>query len=161
MKINELKNYYPNMGTVEWISVRPNRGEAVIVKNKIFAIQNYGLADDRSSSSAGGKRQATLFQAEYLAVLKSLHPQSEISYQALRRNIAVSGINLNALSNRRIKIGQAIFEITGFCHPCSKMEMQLGVGAYNALRGHGGLTARIIESGEIALGDKVQVLIDD
>ena len=161
LKIIELKNHFPNAGKVEWIGVRPARDQNVVVKNQVLAIQDHGLRGDRSSAKSGGKRQATLFQAEYLTVLKSLHPQSKVTYEALRRNIVVSGINLNALINQTIKIGQSVFEITGYCHPCSKMEKQFGTGAYNALRGHGGLTAKIVEGGEIAVGDPINVLLDN
>ena len=70
----------------------------------------------------------------------------------------VSGINLLALKDRTFSIGGTILEYSGLCVPCSNMEKALGPGGYNAMRGHGGITARIIRGGTIALRDVVSVL---
>jgi MOSC domain-containing protein YiiM len=72
----------------------------------------------------------------------------------------VSGINLLALKDRRFQIGEVLLEGTGYCHPCSKMERNLGEGGYNAMRGHGGLTAKILRGGTIRLGDTVRLVIE-
>ncbi len=85
-------------------------------------------------------------------------PKTDINLADLRRNIAISGINLNALKGCTIQIGEAMLGITGFCHPCSKLEAQLGEGVFNALRGHGGLTAKVTNGGLIQIGDEIQVL---
>ena len=71
----------------------------------------------------------------------------------------ISGLNLLALKDRRVQIGQdVILAITGECHPCSRMEEELGPGGYNALRGHGGLTARIERGGRLRVSDAVLAL---
>lgn len=157
-KVAELKRHFPNGGKVEWIGIRSHKGSEIEEKSYIEAISERGLVGDKAGSRPGGKRQVTLFQAEYLQVISSLLPDLSVSYASLRRNIVVSGINLNALKDCQIKIGDATLEITGFCHPCSKLESQLGHGVFNALRGHGGLTAKVTESGRISVNDSVQVL---
>ncbi|MGH8476075.1 MAG: MOSC domain-containing protein [Methylococcales bacterium] len=65
----------------------------------------------------------------------------------LGRNLVIAGINLLALKNCRFRIGEVVLEATGLCHPCSKIETALGPGGLNAMRGHGGLTARVVERG--------------
>jgi len=92
-------------------------------------------------------------------VLESMTGQA-ISAELLRHNLAIKGINLLALKNRTFRIGEACFQGTGLCHPCSRMEAALGAGGYNAMRGHGGITARIISSGLIRVGDRLIVIAD-
>lgn len=114
-----------------------------------------GLQGDRYQTSTNGARQVTLIQAEHLSAIASYLGQSELDPSQLRRNIVVVGINLLALKGKRFRIGDAVLEWSGQCHPCSRMEEVLGVGGYNAMRGHGGITARIIGSGIIRIGDGV------
>ncbi|MFK7794508.1 MAG: MOSC domain-containing protein [Gammaproteobacteria bacterium] len=157
-KVAELKQHFPYLGKVEWIGVRLYKGSDIEQKSYIQAITDHGLEGDKAGQRPGGKRQVTLIQAEYVDVIRSLMPEADISLADLRRNIAISGLNLNALKDCTIQIGQSILEITGFCHPCGKLEKQLGEGVFNALRGHGGLTAKVIEGGLIRVDDEIKVL---
>jgi len=74
----------------------------------------------------------------------------------LRRNLVVSGINLIALKNARLQVGEAVLELVGPCQPCSRMEDTIGPGGYAAMRGHGGMTARVLVGGTMRVGDRVQ-----
>ena len=53
------------------------------------------------------------------------------------------------------RIGTAVLRGTGPCAPCSRMEEALGPGGFNAVRGHGGITAEVVRPGRVALGDSV------
>ena len=98
-----------------------------------------------------------MFQHEHLSVVASFLRRDNIDPVLLRRNIVVRGINLLALKDKKFQVGEAIFEMTGQCHPCSRMEEVLGEGGYNAMRGHGGITARVVSGGLISVGACVSV----
>jgi MOSC domain-containing protein YiiM len=146
-------------GRVVWIGLRPARRAPMLVVETAELVAGLGLAGDRYGR-AGGERQVTLAAAEALQALAShlglLHTPPEL----VRRNIVTRGINLLALKDRRFRVGQALLQGSGECHPCSRMEEALGTGGYNAMRGLGGITARVLEGGRIALGDAV-VRVDD
>ncbi len=111
-----------------------------------------GLENDRRTT---GKRQITLIQAEHLPVIAALCGLERVDPGRLRRNLVVAGINLWALRDRRFRIGPVVLHGTGACHPCSRMETALGPGGYNAMRGHGGITARVLSDGYVRVGDPV------
>lgn len=144
----------PRPGRVSWIGLRPARDVPMNEVAGADAVAGAGLVGDRYNSGSG-KRGITLIQAEHLPVIAALSGHGSVAPALLRRNVVVSGIPLVALKGRRFRIGQALFEGTDDCDPCSRMEAALGPGGYNAMRGHGGLCARILESGPIAVGDAV------
>lgn len=161
--LRTLFDQLPQTGKVRWIGVRPLHHTAssgkiekmsMQIVNLVEARANKGLVGDRYSGKSG-KRHVTLIQWEHLSVIASLLGRELVSPEQLRRNIAVEGINLLALKNKQFRIGNVLLEYTGLCEPCSAMEIAFGAGGYNAVRGHGGITARIIESGIIRLNDSV------
>lgn len=156
--IADLMQTFPRPGELAWIGVRPFRGAAMQELNSVQADANAGLAGDRYSGRSG-KRHVTLIQWEHLAVLSAL-TGLPVNAAMLRRNLAIKNINLLALKNRRFQIGEVILQATGLCQPCSRMESLLGAGGYNAMRGHGGLTAQILQGGLMTVGDTVTVLTD-
>lgn len=146
----------PQQGCVRWIGVRPaSRGE-VLQPDVVEARRDAGLTGDHARPGPRNARQVTFIQWEHLAVIASLIGR-DIAPAELRRNIAVSGINLFSLKNRRFRIGEAVFETTGWCQPCARLEENLGPGTFQAVRGHGGITARVLHSGIIRLGDTLIV----
>jgi MOSC domain-containing protein YiiM len=152
--LQELFTTLPQIGRVDWIGIRPERKAPMIELEVVQAIAGKGLSGDRYKSN-NGKRQVTLIQGEHLLTIASLLGKSFVTPELLRRNLVISRINLLALKDKSFRIGNCVLEYTGLCHPCSAMETTFGPGGYNAVRGHGGITARIIAGGEIKLQDAV------
>jgi MOSC domain-containing protein YiiM len=141
-------------GQAAWIGLRPARRATVQIVEEAELEAERGLVGDRYSR-AGGGRQVTLIAAESLAAIAGFLGRPAIDPADLRRNIVTRGINLLALKDHRFQIAEAVLETSGECHPCSRMEETLGVGGYNAVRGLGGITARVIEGGVIRVGDPI------
>jgi len=149
----------PQQGKVEWIGIRPKRLLEVCSVSEVTANPDTGLEGDHFKKSSTGKLQVTLIQQEHLDVVARILGKSEIPPELLRRNIVVSGINLLALKHQQFQVGEVLLETTGNCAPCSRMEENLGAGGYNIMRGHGGITAKIIQGGQIKIGDIVRLAL--
>lgn len=156
--IKQLIQTLPQTGRLEWIGVRPARNEVMKVVESARLVIGKGIIGDRFNGNINSKRQVTLLQQEHIAVIAALLHQQHVAPSLLRRNLMISGINLLALKDQYFSIGEIILKGTGYCHPCSKMETQFGAGGYNAIRGHGGITAKVIKEGSIRLQDKVQFI---
>ena len=156
--IEQLRGRIPQVGKVMWIGISSSRRAEIESVTSVTARVGTGLEGDHHAQGGNSKRQVTLIQAEHLPVVAALSGHDQVPAELLRRNIVVSGINLIALKDQQFRIGGAVLEGTAPCSPCSLMEKQLGPGGYNAMRGHGGLCAVVVEEGEIRLGDEVALL---
>ncbi|GAB3336930.1 MOSC domain-containing protein [Larkinella ripae] len=156
--LKHLIENFPRPGRVEWIGIRPTRKAPLKTVSEVEVSEEKGLVGDHYSGRSGN-RHVTLIQAEHLPVVAAMTGHDTIDPGLLRRNIVISGLNLLALKDHHIQIGKdVLLEITGYCHPCSRMETNLGPGGYNAMRGHGGLTARVLRGGTVQKDDAVTVL---
>ena len=159
-ELARLMARFPRAGTVAWIGVRPARGVEMQPVDVAEAQPGRGLVGDRYRVAMGGtgKRGVTLIQAEHLPAIAALSGHGALSPAVFRRNVVVEGIPLVALKDRRFRLGELLLEGTGPCDPCSRMEDALGTGGYNAMRGMGGICARIVEGGTLRRGDAVIAL---
>ncbi|HTI49715.1 MAG TPA: MOSC domain-containing protein [Planctomycetaceae bacterium] len=120
-----------------------------------------GILGDHYRRKRHTNREVTLIQAEDLAKIATRLPvpaDKPIPPELLRRNLVVSGVVLSELQGRRLRIGAVILEGTGPCSPCARMDEALGPGGRKAMSGRGGITAAIVQGGEIRVGDAVAVL---
>ena len=155
--LGRLMANLPRAGRVEWIGLRPKRDVPMREVAQVEAVAGKGLVGDRYAGGSG-KRGVTLIQAEHLPAIAALSGHAQVPPALLRRNLVVSGLPLIALKGRRFRIGDVLLEGVDECDPCSRMEDALGPGGYNAMRGHGGLCARIVEGGVLRVGDRVMAL---
>ncbi len=142
-------------GIIRWIGLRPERYQPLVPVTEAEMNPDTGLDGDHYRNRNSRTRQVTLVQSEHLAAIAAYLGLAGIEPGRLRRNILVSGINLLALKGRRFRLGSAILLHTGDCHPCSRMEAEFGPGGYNAVRGHGGITARVLSAGRVRPGDAI------
>ncbi len=168
--LHQLVQQFAHPGRLEAIYLRPARRETVTAVQQAQALVDRGLSGDRAADktpwrAGGNKRQVTLIQAEHLPAIAAFTRQAQIDPAWLRRNLLVSGLNLLATKTMFkdepmiVRIGQeVVLEITGPCEPCSRMEEILGAGGYNAMRGHGGMTARVLAGGMLQVGDAITCL---
>lgn len=166
--LKDLFSSQPFQGELVWMGLRPAYRQPLQVVHEVEVLADAGLSGDHTGAQGlknlqtrgknPSKRQVTLIQAEHLEVVAQLMRLPEVRPEQLRRNLVVRGINVHALKKARFRIGEVVFEGTGDCHPCSRMEEELGPGGYNAMRGHGGITARVISGGVIRLTDVVELL---
>ena len=152
---DELGATFATTGRIEWIGLSAERRSEIREVERVRAVEGTGLEGDHHASGGRSKRQVSLIQAEHLPLIASFSSNPEVHPATLRRNVVVSGINLRALKEKRFRIGDALLEGSGECPPCSRMEAALGPGGWNAMRGHGGITARVIDGGAFGIGDEV------
>ena len=146
-------------GQLEWIGLRPEHKQAMLVVDQANAIAGLGLeGDHRCEKTPGSARQVTLISHEYIQQLAEKINLNAIDPALLRRNLVISGMDMDLLRFQQLKIGDAIFETSALCHPCSRMDQALGKGTKEAMMGLGGLCAKILRGGIIRVGDKVELL---
>jgi MOSC domain-containing protein YiiM len=166
--LRALVQQFPRPGRVELICLRPVRRVTPVTAESAMALAGRGLEGDHTAARAprpgsSSKRQLTLIQAEHLTAVAALAALAQFDPLQLRRNLVVSGINLLAAKSLFkdrplvLRIGSVVvLQVTGPCEPCSRMEEVLGRGGYNAMRGHGGVTAQVLVGGVLRVGDDVR-----
>ncbi|WP_162954562.1 MOSC domain-containing protein, partial [Pseudomonas aeruginosa] len=107
-------------GRVKWIGVRSGSRAPIQELEAVEARRGLGLTGDHPHPP----RQVTLVQWEHIEALGTLLGRPLLPNE-MRRNIAVAGINLLSLKDRRFRLGGALLETTGWYQPCGRLEKHI------------------------------------
>ena len=112
-----------------------------------------------ASTKPGRERQVSLIERDGWD-LAAAEAHCPYEWWNSRRNLLVDGVRLPRQAGARVQIGATlVIEITGECDPCSRMEaLQPGLRAALTPDWRGGFLGRVIEDGEIAVGDEIRIL---
>jgi len=111
-------------------------------------VPNRGIQGDRFEFS---KYPITFVSEE---VIREVCKELDLRYRPslFRRNIVLSGINLNQLIGKRFRIGSVEFEGLEHCAPCTWMNAVMKKGAYRLMSGRGGLRVKVLKAGTLTQG---------
>ena len=113
------------------------------------AIADLGLEGD-IHNKPGGKRQVLLMDEETLNAFG-------LEAGRVRENITTRGIELKTLApGTRLRAVGAVFEIAQACDPC-KMIDDIRPGLRAQMQGQRGMLARVVEGGEVRVGDEIEI----
>lgn len=150
----EFLNTRSFTGRVEWIGIAREKKGVIQVMQSARLVAGQGIEGEHHFGRRP-LRQITLIQREHIGVVSTLLGREKLSPELFRRNIVVSGINIAALIGRKFLVGDVILEGTNECPPCARMEENLGVGGYEAMLAHGGITASVVSGGEVSVNDVI------
>lgn len=120
----------------------------------IELVAGRGIPGDRFFDwKADYKGQVTLIDLAVVEAVRAHAGTPDLPASAFRRNVVVSGIDLNALVGEKFLLNGILLEGTQECSPCYWMDRACGKpGTEQVMKGRGGLRCRILESGTLRLG---------
>ena len=119
----------------------------------VECVAGAGLQGDRYFNfKEDFKGQITFFDWTVYQRIKSDFQLPDLDPALFRRNILTSGTDLNELIGQRFNLQGIEFEGSEECRPCYWMDEALGKpGIEDALKGFGGLRARILSNGTLTV----------
>jgi len=138
------------VGRVTNLQICAARHAPMQQKQTLRAVADLGLEGDLHAKQ-GSTRQVLFMDEETLAAFG-------LSAGRVRENITTRGIELKTLAaGTRLRVGGAVFEITKSCTPCDFID-DIKPGLRAAMQGQRGMLARVIEGGEMRVGDAIEVV---
>ena len=138
------------MATVAGLFVSPARGSGRSEpRERVLAIKSQGF--EGCAHANPPRREVLLVSKEHLDAIA-------VDPGAIRENVTVEGADVHDWPvGQRVKVGGALLEVTMVCEPCHRMD-ELRAGLRTSLGGKRGMLAHVVDGGEIALGDEIELL---
>jgi MOSC domain-containing protein YiiM len=138
------------VATVVGLFVSPGRGSGRSeAHERVRAIEAEGL--EGCAHANPPRREVLLVSKEHLDAVG-------VEPGAVRENVTVEGTDVQTWPvGQQVRVGDALLEITMVCDPCQRMD-DLRAGLRSEIDGKRGMLAHVVESGEIALGDAVDLV---
>jgi MOSC domain-containing protein YiiM len=151
-------------GIVEGIFLAPEAGAQMKSVQAVNALEGCGLKGDRYCAGTGHwSRFGRVCEATFIAAedLEDIERETGVSVKngEHRRNVVTTGINLKTLRRgERFRVGEIVFEYRGPRSVCRYIERLTEPGMTQALKGRGGICARVIENGKLRVDDEIDLL---
>lgn len=97
------------------------------------------------------KGQITFFDWAVYQRIRDNFNLAELDPEKFRRNVLVEGVDLNTLIGKKFTLQGIEFEGVEECRPCYWMDEAVNPGVFDALKGNGGLRAKILNSGTLKI----------
>jgi MOSC domain-containing protein YiiM len=151
-------------GFVEGIFLAPEAGAEMNGVQAATALEGCGLEGDRYCGGTGHwSRFGRGCEVTFIAADDPDYIEREAGVRAKngehRRNVVTRGINVKTLRRgERFDVGDVVFEYRGPRSVCRYIEHLAAPGMTQALKGRGGICAKVIEAGTVRVGDEIEVL---
>src|SRR5918994_689650 len=151
-------------GFVQGIFFAPEGGAQMKGVQAATALEGCGLEGDRYCAGTGhwsrfgGVCEVTFIAAEDLDDIER-ETGGGVKNGEHRRKVVTRGISLKALRRgQRFRVGEVVFEYRGPRSVCRYIERLTEPGMTQALKGRGGICARVIETGTVRVADEIEIL---
>jgi MOSC domain-containing protein YiiM len=149
-------------GVVEEIYITGEGSAAMERVEEVQTIEGRGIEGDRYCEGNGfwtpygDVCEVTLISSEDLDRIES-ELGIRVKSGEHRRNIVTRGIDLNDLRRKRFRIGDTVLEYDRPRPPCRHVQELTEPGMTRALKGRGGICAKVVEGGRIRAQDAIEV----
>ena len=151
-------------GFVEGIFLASEAGAEMKSVQAATALEGCGIEGDRYCAGTGHwSRFGKVCEATFIAAedLDDIERETGVGVKngEHRRNVVTTGISLRTLRRgERFRVGEVLFEYRGPRSVCRYIERLTEPGMTQALKGRGGICARVIETGTVRVGDEIDPL---